>query len=34
MSMTDYIEERYDDTFESVYTVLRDLAQQNPAQTA
>ncbi len=30
MSMTAYIEERYDETFDSVYTVLSDLAQQDP----
>lgn len=34
MSMTDYIDERYDDTFESVYTVLHLLAQQSPVQAA
>lgn len=31
MSMTAYIEERYDETFESVYTVLHDLARKDPA---
>lgn len=29
MSMTDYIDERYDDTFESVYTMLSDLARRD-----
>ncbi|ACD95107.1 hypothetical protein [Trichlorobacter lovleyi] len=33
MAMTDYIEERYDDTFESVYTVLSDLARRDPSAT-
>ncbi|MDK9717617.1 MAG: hypothetical protein OEL57_06865 [Trichlorobacter sp.] len=28
--MTDYIEERYDDTFDSVYTELSDRAQRDP----
>lgn len=32
MAMTAYIDERYDDTFDSVYTVLRELAQHNPDQ--
>jgi hypothetical protein len=32
--MTDYIEERYDETFESVYTMLSELAQHNPEQAA
>lgn len=31
MSMTTYLEERYDETFESVYTVLHDLAQKDRA---
>lgn len=31
MSMTAYIEERYDETFESVYTVLCELARKDPA---
>ena len=31
MSMTDYIDERYDDTFESVYTILSDLARRDRA---
>lgn len=30
MSMTAYIEERYDETFDSVYTVLSELAQHDP----
>ena len=34
MSMTAYIDERYDDTFESVYAVLQDLTQKNPVQAA
>lgn len=34
MSMTDYLEERYDDTFESVYTVLSDLVQRDPLAAA
>jgi hypothetical protein len=29
--MTDYINERYDDTFESVYTMLSDLARRDRA---
>ena len=33
MSMTDYIEERYDDTFDSVYTELSDRAQRDPRET-
>lgn len=32
MAMTDYIEERYDDTFESVYTVLSDQVRRNPSE--
>lgn len=32
MSMTDYIEERYDDTFDSVYTELSDRAQRDPRE--
>ncbi len=31
MAITTYIEERYDETFESVYTVLIDLARKDPA---
>lgn len=31
MSMTAYIDERYDDTFDSVYIMLRGLAARNPA---
>jgi hypothetical protein len=31
--MTDYIEERYEDTFSSVYAVLQELAQKDPEQT-
>lgn len=34
MSMTDYLEERYDDTFESVYSVLSDLARRDPLAAA
>ncbi len=34
MSMTAYLEERYDETFESVYTVLSDLARKDPVQAA
>ncbi len=33
MAMTDYIDERYDDTFDSVYTVLSDLARRDPSAT-
>jgi len=33
MSMTAYIDERYDDTFDSVYSVLHDLGEQHPEQT-
>lgn len=32
MSMTAYIDERYADTFDSVYSVLHDLGEQNPEQ--
>lgn len=31
MSMTAYIDERYDDTFDSVYTLLHELATRDPA---
>lgn len=30
--MTDYIDERYEDTFESVYAVLTEMAKKNPEQ--
>jgi hypothetical protein len=32
MSMTAYIDERYEDTFSSVYAVLHELAQKDPEQ--
>lgn len=32
MTMTAYIDERYEDTFSSVYAVLQELAQKNPEQ--
>lgn len=32
MSMTAYLDERYEDTFDSVYAVLQVLVQKNPAQ--
>lgn len=33
MAMTDYINERYDDTFVSVYEALSERAQREPQQT-
>lgn len=32
MAMTDYIDERYDDTFESVYTMLLDRVRRDQAE--
>ncbi len=32
MSMTDYIDKRYDETFASVYEELLDMAAQDPEQ--
>ena len=34
MSMTAYIDERYDETFDSVYAVLTELVHHNPTQAA
>jgi hypothetical protein len=33
MPMTSYIDERYDDTFTSVYESLAEMARQDPEQT-
>jgi len=33
MSMTDYIDQRYNDTFNSVYKMLHEMGEEDPEQT-